>query len=793
MEHPRIKLQNIGKYYYSEAAVTQALRKIDLSFEMNEFVAITGESGSGKSTLLKLISGMDSFDEGEMYIDGEPTFQYDDDDWERYRREKIGYVFQDYSLIGHYTARDNIVSALLIMGMGQIEARQQADHYLERVGLQGHGEQMASKLSSGQKQRLSIARALAKGTDIIVADEPTGNLDSETGEQIVRLLKELSKDHLVIMVTHNYEQVEPYVTRKVRLHDGDLVLDVQVNQGSKQGTEPQENQEEQTEVTIEPADDLVSDQRDDILSDKQKVSKKVDCDKKHIHQVASIFARLNIRTQKGKAILFTTFFLVTAMVSFLFIGELLVNVDDRIAKVYDSSAFADKEMNRVSIRRTDNDPITEKDLETIRQIRHVTHVDQYDLIDDVNFYYKKNRDYQFRYGYDEYGDRRTGLDFLNDNHFMRSSTCITEDDLSAGRLPETREEIVLYSAKGEAVIGTEKTCYLRNENVWGSNEYIAQNTKVVGVLKEPTTQIYFSPALCQMLTASMSCGQYTLYFYYDREQGKYIGVDDFIPIIEDFDDNELQEDEIYMQVSENYQVPVDGYNKLPDDKESVFGGNTGYLDIFHYTLTGELQEEPVKIENTYVDNQNFHQSSNIFLAMSEEFFTENNDMNTYQASVYFTSYAKTTEVMRALKKAGYDAISTYQVSVTEYDEEKVTERLTMIAIALVVLIILMLAEVLILRSLMKIRIKDYFVMKFMGMKMKLMCRISYYEMGCYLIVALLLTMVLMHLAGIKFSFLHEMLYYYELPGYLVFIAYNLVTWLLTIVTFNHLLKGRMDE
>ena len=241
MQQVRIKLQNISKYYYSETAVTQALQGINLEFRMGEFVAITGESGSGKSTLLRIISGMDTFDDGELYVDGQPTFQYDEDDWEEYRRTKIGFVFQDYSLIGHYTAKENIVSALLIMGVPEKEAGDKAIHYLERVGLSAQRDQRASKLSSGQKQRLSIARALAKDTDIIVADEPTGNLDSGTGAQIVKLLRDLSQDHLVIMVTHNYEQVEKYVTRKVRLHDGSLILDVSENMNTDQKSDVSEN------------------------------------------------------------------------------------------------------------------------------------------------------------------------------------------------------------------------------------------------------------------------------------------------------------------------------------------------------------------------------------------------------------------------------------------------------------------------------------------------------------------------------------------------------------------------
>lgn len=247
MGKARIELQGISKSYYSETAVTQALRKINLTFYDREFVAITGESGSGKSTLLNIIGGMDTFDEGEMFVDGNPTFQYDEEDWEEYRRTKIGYVFQDYSLVGHYTALDNVASALLVMGTDREEAEKTAAVYLKQVGLDGYETHRASELSSGQKQRLSIARALAKNTGIIVADEPTGNLDSETGQQIIRLMSELSKERLVIMVTHNYDQAEAYVTRKIRVHDGQIISDVPIN-GGKEVTE-EENIVEGPELT----------------------------------------------------------------------------------------------------------------------------------------------------------------------------------------------------------------------------------------------------------------------------------------------------------------------------------------------------------------------------------------------------------------------------------------------------------------------------------------------------------------------------------------------------------------
>lgn len=227
MEQVRIRLEGISKSYYAKTAVTQALRKINLTFRMGEFVAITGESGSGKSTLLNIIGGMDTFDDGEMFVDGEATFQYDEADWEEYRRNKIGYVFQDDSLIGHYSVLDNMISGLLIMGKNKQEAEEEAGYYLKLVGLDGYETHRASELSSGQKQRLSIARALAKNTGIIVADEPTANLDEENTLRTMSILKTISKECLVILVTHEKRIARFFADRIIEIRDGEVYRDVE--------------------------------------------------------------------------------------------------------------------------------------------------------------------------------------------------------------------------------------------------------------------------------------------------------------------------------------------------------------------------------------------------------------------------------------------------------------------------------------------------------------------------------------------------------------------------------------
>ncbi len=220
-----LKLTRVSKFYSSNGVVSAGFSKVDLELQMGEFVAITGESGSGKSTLLNVISGLDSFEEGEMYVNGEPTSGFSRADLEKYRKEYIGSIFQTFNLINSYTVYQNIELILQLSGYDKKQIPEKVKDIIEKVGLSGLEKKKASKLSGGQKQRVAIARALAKETPIIVADEPTGNLDSQSAADIIRLLHQLSKDKLIIVVTHNYEQVEPYVTRKITMHDGRIAED----------------------------------------------------------------------------------------------------------------------------------------------------------------------------------------------------------------------------------------------------------------------------------------------------------------------------------------------------------------------------------------------------------------------------------------------------------------------------------------------------------------------------------------------------------------------------------------
>ncbi len=220
-----IRLENVSKYYYTGSSVGLGLRKVNLSFNKGEFVVITGESGSGKSTLLNVISGLDKYEDGEMYLYEEETSHYLISDWEEYRAKNIGFVFQNYNIVESYTVLENILLALELQGYEKTKRKSRALELIEKVGLSHRVNHKAGKLSGGEKQRTVIARALAKDARVIVCDEPTGNLDSNSSKQVLDLIKEISKDRLVILVTHNYDEVKDMASRRIRLRDGEVVED----------------------------------------------------------------------------------------------------------------------------------------------------------------------------------------------------------------------------------------------------------------------------------------------------------------------------------------------------------------------------------------------------------------------------------------------------------------------------------------------------------------------------------------------------------------------------------------
>ena len=220
-----IKLKDVSKYYNSNGITTVALEHINLEFNKGDIVAITGESGSGKSTLLNVICANDTYNDGEIYFNGEETSYFDVNDADNFKAKYVGFIYQNYNIIDSYTVLQNVMFPLLIKGMDYDKAKEKALELIAKVGLSARVKHRGTKLSGGEKQRVVIARALAQDPLILACDEMTGNLDSNTSKEIINLIKEVAKDKLVLIVTHNYEEVKDIVTRKVTLVDGHIIED----------------------------------------------------------------------------------------------------------------------------------------------------------------------------------------------------------------------------------------------------------------------------------------------------------------------------------------------------------------------------------------------------------------------------------------------------------------------------------------------------------------------------------------------------------------------------------------
>ena len=241
-----LQLKNITKNYLSGNNEVQALKGIDIEFRENEFVSILGQSGCGKTTLLNIIGGLDRYTSGDLIINGKSTKEFKDKDWDTYRNHSVGFVFQSYNLIPHQTVLANVELALTISGVGKSERKKRAIEALQKVGLGDQLNKKPNQMSGGQMQRVAIARALVNDPDILLADEPTGALDSKTSVQVMEILKEISKDRLIIMVTHNPELAKKYSSRIVKLLDGKIIDDSNPYKSSEEDVKKARNKKDKS-------------------------------------------------------------------------------------------------------------------------------------------------------------------------------------------------------------------------------------------------------------------------------------------------------------------------------------------------------------------------------------------------------------------------------------------------------------------------------------------------------------------------------------------------------------------
>jgi len=436
-----IRLQNVSKYYYSKGIVASGISKINLDIDAGEFVVITGESGSGKSTLLNVISGLDTYEDGEMYIEGQETSHYTAVDFEEYRKKYISCIFQSFNLISSYTVYQNVALAMQIDGYNAKEIRTKVIEILEKVGLAAYKNRKVSKLSGGQKQRVAIARALAKDTRILVADEPTGNLDSESAEGIVQLLTEIAEDKLVIVVTHNYDQFKKHATRVIKMHDGKIVEDTGIGGKVKAATVP------------------VQGSRSARTQEKQNKKKSI---------AFGTQMRLGIRNTFNLPAKFILLLLV-----FLFaissVSAQYVTVKkqkDTVSEQGFNDYFSNYNPKRIVLEKADKSAFTKADYEALSSAPHVEKLIREDMLYDTSIYIE-NDDFSF-FGY-----------VMSINNL--------DGELSFGELPKNNDEVVLSGSDGDWSFGDDPESLIGKSYSVTTDDGVERKLKVTGIVLKETS------------------------------------------------------------------------------------------------------------------------------------------------------------------------------------------------------------------------------------------------------------------------------------------------------------------
>ena len=443
-----LRLERVSKYYQSENNVSVGMKHISLTFNMGEFVAVTGESGSGKSTLLNVLSGLDKYEEGEMFIFSEETSHYQIKDFENYRRENVGFVFQNYNIIDSYTVYQNVMLALELQGYPKKERKERALKLIDQVGLTKQKHQKSSKLSGGQKQRAVIARALAKDTPIIVCDEPTGNLDQTSAEQVIQLLHDVSKDKLVIIVTHEFDQVSKYATRRIKMSDGEIVEDIKIKQ------------------------------HEDITVNKVEKTKSL-----------SFFGLIKFSLRnllaQPKRFIFMLFLMIIAISVFTVVYSNQI-FGLRTTGLEQSSTYPSVPNSRVLVERRDGNPLTQADIEKIETFNDVSKVYAYGAL----FYNDTSFNLVSFYNGTEVMD-------MMGYRYNDSALNLNTSDLESGRLPEAADEIVV--SRYWWGIELDQTFLLTSNRIWEwDKERLEESSigyfKVVGIANNDRQTIYFSEA-----------------------------------------------------------------------------------------------------------------------------------------------------------------------------------------------------------------------------------------------------------------------------------------------------------
>ena len=727
-----IKLENVSKYYYSKGVIASGFTKINLEFSNCEFVAITGESGSGKSTLLNVISGLDSYEEGEMYINGQETSHYSEKDFENYRRKYISNIFQNFNLVNSYTVYQNIELVLLLNGAKKRESRARVIELIKKVNLYKFRNTKVSKLSGGQKQRVAIARALAKDTPIIIADEPTGSLDSRSAKAIIKLLSEIAKDKLVIIVTHNYEQVAEYVTRNIKMHDGKILEDRIIRND------------------VRKLDSAPVDYRD-----------------------LTFFNKIGLGIRNTFNIL-PKFFLLLAVYLFIVVALMAEYSSFKQARYLSSrsgynSYFVDTSDKRIIIKKNDNSTISDLEYEKIGKIPNVSRVVKNDLLIDKT------------------------VSLNNDNFYLYGSVDSLDNlgkKLSVGRMPTEDNEVVVVGSPDDYYLKNsselfKQDLYVVDDTTGDTDKSI--NLKVVGIVYDKNksyssdSKIYFSDKMLEKfrLSINLEYSKVKVLFL-----DKYHDVDNTTKDFKVVFNEKVKDGEVYIPSNLNQECKNEN---CVGNTISIFVDNIYFNDSINVNVSKTYSKENMKsilnIDN-YEDNL-----GTIYISVNDynRLFNKGN----YQSSVYVKNVDDIDSTASILKKDGFTTLKIKDTMISDSSSE-VTKIISVI-VTIALIITLFFISYFVIKIILKSRQVYYSTIRMLGASVGVSMSLVIIELLNVAYIAYLTFLYIIYLNSqkvIKVGFINTILKYLKFSDYaILFVIVSFISILISLKYSQKLFKS----
>lgn len=719
-----ITLKNVSKFYYNKGIIASGFSKINVEFNLGEFIAITGESGSGKSTLLHVISGLDSYEEGEMYINGEETSHYTKEDFESYRKKYISNIFQNFNLVNSYTVYQNIELVLLLAGKKKAEAKPIVNSLMKKVGIYRYRNTKVSKLSGGQKQRTAIARALAKDTPIIIADEPTGNLDSKSAKEIIKLLHDVSQNKLVIIVTHNYEQVESYATRKIKMHDGKILEDKILHPTSK------------TECSIK--------EKTTMITFFEKL-------------------RLGIRNTFNIIPKFILVFLVYLFITVAVITEYAFFKQQEYTASSSgyNNYFSDTTDTRIIIKRKDGNILSDADYEKIHDIPHVKYIIQNDLLLD------------------------TTINLLDGANFYFSATTNDIDNfdgkLDLGRMPKNDQEIILAGRKNDYYLSTMgqdligKTIYI--EDRYG-NSYQDTKLTIVGIFYEEQSiyyssgKLYASKAIIDKLNFSINKEYSQLQVLFQNEYHQSYPYDIPYKVIPN---SQVADGKAIISKDWNFNCPKENCINQP---LTIEVSNLYYQDTLNLTIQNTYHAKNI---NTLLNIKNFDEYNGAIFISTNDYNKLFNRGN-YQSSLFVDHVTNLNTVATSLEQAGYSTLLIKDTLVTGGGVEAI--KILRTIITGVLLITLFFISYFVIRIILKSRNAYFGILRILGATKRQAKQLLIIELVTVANIAYFSFILLLYLQAksrINISFLQTILLYLNFSDYaLLYITIIIMSYLISV-------------